>query len=117
MSARIVWRVDVPKKIDDAGQVAQRKMVFDILRFANPYTPKDTGNLINTGTMSSLPYDGKVIYSAPYAHRLYYGDKFKFDRTKNRWAGSRWIERMKRGRMKNIEKDAQKNFERAYKKV
>ena len=115
MNARIVWRVDVPKKIDKAGQIAQRKMVFNILRFANPYTPKDTGNLIASGTASSLPEEGKLIWSAPYAAKQYYGDHFKFDRTKNRKAGSRWIERMKRERMKSIEKDAQTDFKEAFK--
>lgn len=116
MNSRIVWHVDVPKKIDDAGRQAQRKMIFNVLRFANPYTPKDTGNLIASGTASSLPEKGVIIYSAPYAKKLYYGDKFKFDRTKNRKAGSRWIERMKREHMKDIEKDAQVNFKEAYNK-
>lgn len=115
MSCRIVWHVDVPKKIDKAGQDTQRKMIFDILRFANPYTPKDTGNLIATATMSSLYNQGLIIYSAPYSHRLYYGDHFKFDKTKNRWANSRWIERMKKTRMESIERDAKNNFRKAMK--
>lgn len=115
MSCRIVWHVDVPKKIDDAGQIAQRKMIFTVMRFANPYTPKDTGHLIATANMSSLYNSGVIIYSAPYAAKQYYGDHFKFDRTKNRKAGSRWVERMKREHMKSIEKDAQVNFKEAFK--
>lgn len=115
MSARIVWRVDVPKKIDKAGLEAQKALVNSVLREAEPYTPMDLGNLINSGTESSLPNEGLVIYSAPYAHRLYYGDKFNFDRTKNKDAGSRWVERMKREHMESIEREAKNNFRKAMK--
>lgn len=115
MNSRIVWHVDVPKKIDKAGQTAQEKMIYTILRLVDPYTPKDTGNLIASGTRSSLPKEGKLIWSAPYAAKLYRGDKFNFDRTKNRKAGSRWVERMKSERMKSIEKEAQVNFKEAFK--
>ncbi len=115
MSARIVWRNDIVAKIDKAGQVAQEKMIYTILRYADPYTPKDTGNLIASGTRSSLPKQGLIIYSAPYAAKQYRGDHFKFDRTKNRKAGSRWIERTKREHMKNIEQTAQKDFKEAFK--
>lgn len=91
-------------------------MIYDILRFANPYTPKDTGNLIASGTRSSLPEKGLIIYSAPYSKKMYYGDKFNFDRTKNKKAGSRWIERTKHGHMGSIEKNAQKDFKEVYNK-
>lgn len=115
MSCRIVWHVDVPKKIDDAGREAQKSLIYTVLRFANPYTPKDTGNLIASGTASSLPEKGVIIYSAPYAKKLYYGDHFKFDRTKNKKAGSRWIERMKRERLGSIIAAAQADFRKAMK--
>ena len=62
------------------------QMTFDnlIIKKCEPYIPKKTGNLIR----SAVPFNGYVIWSAPYAKKQYYTHKGKGLR------GPFWVERM-----------------------
>lgn len=54
-------------------------------RLINPYTPRDTGQLMQN--VSILPF--KIHYKVPYATRVYYGKNMSF-RKKNPYSTYEW---------------------------
>lgn len=62
-----------------------------IQRYMNQYVPMRTGALSQTFTIKqSEPYG--IEYTQPYAHRLYYGDGFNFNKEQHPKAQSRWAD-------------------------
>ena len=60
-----------------------------IQRYMNQFVPWRTGALSQTFTIKqSEPYG--IEYTQPYAHRMYYGDNFSFDKEQHLQAQSRW---------------------------
>lgn len=55
-------------------------------RLIDPYTPRDTGNLVNN--VSILPF--RIKYKSKYAHRQYHGRNFDFRDSKNEYATYEW---------------------------
>jgi len=53
------------------GQV-QKFIDSECLRLTAPKIPKDTGALIESGTINTVIGSGEVIYNTPYARRWYY---------------------------------------------
>ena len=51
----------------DVDGAVQTYIDAQALKEMDPYTPKDTGILIGSGSISA---PGKIIYTAPYARRL-----------------------------------------------
>lgn len=45
-----------------------------VLRYCNPKVPMETGMLIKSGVTASVVGKGLLVYSAPYARYLYYGE-------------------------------------------
>ena len=54
-------------------------------RLIDPYTPRDTGILMNSARL----YQFKIHYIQPYATRVYYGKDFKFKK-KNPYSTYEW---------------------------
>ena len=98
-----------------------------VLRYCDPYTPKDTGKLIQSGVIGTIVGSGKVIYNAPYARFQYYGKVMVSPSTGSPWAkagerkvltsrplqytggakrGSYWFERMKADHRADILREA-----------
>ena len=72
---------------------AQKYVDSEVLRYSDPYTPRDTGMLILSGKLGTVIGSGEVEYLAPYARRLYYGKDMRFRGAPMR--GALWFERMK----------------------
>lgn len=64
-----------------------------IARYMNPYVPMRTGALSQTYEISDTNYS--ITYTQPYAHRMYYGDGFNFNKEQHPQAQSRWAEPVK----------------------
>lgn len=55
------------------GGRVQKFIDSECLRRTDKYTPKQTGELIRSGTRGSVPLgNGKIVYIAPYARSNYY---------------------------------------------
>lgn len=57
--------------IDERGNV-QKVIDSEVLRLNNPYVPKDTGALVQSGTLNTEVGSGEVKYRTPYARKQYY---------------------------------------------
>lgn len=79
------------RNLQDGGKV-QRFVDSEVLRRCEPLAPKDTGELIRSGTKQTKIGSGLVIYKTPYARRWYY-EPAKFEGAPQR--GGYWFERMK----------------------
>ena len=77
--------------LDNSG-MAQQFIDSEVLRLCDPYVPKDTGALIDSGIINTQIGSGKVKYRTPYARRWYYMPA-DFDGSPQR--GNYWFERMK----------------------
>ena len=84
----------------------------EVLRLCSPYIPKDTGILIQSGTMHTNIGSGEVRYDTPYARRWYYMPA-RFEQgsgsgMKSIGRGNYWFERMKKEHLDNILSGAKK---------
>lgn len=81
------------KKWSDNFDKAQAFVDSEVLRYDDPLIPKQTGNLIKSGTLGTKIGSGLVRYIAPYAHTQYYNtaDTRWYDANR----GAHWFERMK----------------------
>ena len=79
----------------------QKYMDSAVLRLNEPYTPKISSTLINSGTLATIIGSGKVMYNAPYASRVYYSKK-PIGRYNGSKRGAMWFERMKNDKKAQI---------------
>lgn len=56
----------------DTGGKAQQYVDSEVLRLSEPFIPRDTGALINSGIVNTQIGSGEVKYNTPYARRWYY---------------------------------------------
>lgn len=75
------------------------------------YVPFDTGALAETtvidgGTTSNVS-PSYITYSQPYAHKIYEGDGFNFQKDKHDLATSHWDKQMVTAEMDEIEEELQ----------
>ena len=57
--------------LEDGGRV-QQIIDSEVLRRCDPYVPKDTGQLIDSGIIATDIGSGEVEYETPYAAEQYY---------------------------------------------
>lgn len=77
--------------LDNSG-MAQQFIDSEVLRLCDPYVPKDTGALIQSGIINTKIGSGKLCYRTPYARRWYY---MPADFQDAPMRGNYWFERMK----------------------
>lgn len=71
------------------GIAAGRAALGDaVLRDCAPYVPYRTGALMGSGRVEQ----GAVVYDAPHARRVYYGNDLNFDRSVHPLACAQWFE-------------------------
>lgn len=95
--------------LEDAGRV-QKVIDSEVLRRIDPYTPKDTGELIATGVRFTKLGSGEVIQMTKYARRLYYNRSYNFQGAPKR--GAFWFERMKADHKEKILAEAQRQADK-----
>ena len=88
----------------DTGGKVQKYIDTQCLQLSEPYIPKDTGALINSGIQNTQIGSGEVKWSTPYARRWYYMPA-TFQGAPQR--GNYWFERMKSQYRDQILKNAQ----------
>ena len=57
--------------LEDGG-IVQKFIDSECLRLTSPFVPKDTGALIESGTINTKIGSGEIKYRTPYARRWYY---------------------------------------------
>lgn len=100
MSVRVIFnKAKVKARIVAAAAEATTIIANEFLKDANFYARQDTGNLIRSAVLNSMPEKGIVQWVTPYARRVYYfGSPSQL---KNVNARLRWAEVAKAA---NIEK-------------
>ena len=88
---RVEWAPGFEDTMKRKFESIQEKIDSEVLRLCDPYVPKDTGILIQSGIMHTEIGSGKVIYRTPYARRQYY---MPMQHTEGRT--HMWFEQMKR---------------------
>lgn len=84
--------------LQDNGEV-QKFIDTECLRGCEPFIPKDTGALIESGTINTQIGSGEVKYRTVYARRWYYMPAH-FQGAPQR--GNYWFEKMKQQKKKQI---------------
>lgn len=82
----------------------------EILNDCNQYCKEDTGTLIASSHVHSIPAEGKLIWQTPYARRQYWEIRTAY-RTVNPEARWRWCEYAKQHHMEQWNRQAQKLLE------
>lgn len=85
---KIIERLGLAK-----GGRVQKYIDSECLRLSDPYTPKDNGLLIDSGTINTKIGQGQLIWDTPYARRWYYMPA-SFQGAPMR--GNYWFDRMKK---------------------
>ena len=62
------------QKMLNSGGAVQQFIDSEVLRLMVPYTPMDTGAMIQSATAGTVIGSGKIEYNSPYARYLYYGE-------------------------------------------
>lgn len=99
----------------DEGGAVQCYIDSSVLRYCDPYVPKDTGMLIRSGTIHTVIGSGCVKYKTPYARQNYYCNAGR-GRNGLQHGGLRgrlWFERMKADKKEIILNGARKIAERS----
>lgn len=86
---------DLQSTIDKRVQKGQVILDEQVLKDSNNYAPLDTSELINSAIRMSRIGEGQIIYSTPYARRLYYNPQYNFSKDKNPNAQGLWFEAAK----------------------
>ena len=83
------------QKIADVAEKGQYALDNTVLRDSNSYAPMDQGDLIESGIRHSRLGEGQIIWSTPYARRLYYNPQYNFSTDRNPQAQGLWFEAAK----------------------
>lgn len=94
ITCRLLWNKGFAPYRTAQMQSVQACVDMAVLRYCQPYIPMQTGMLMRSGDLGTEVGSGVVRYVAPYAHRLYYGKNFNFDRTAHPNASALWFDRM-----------------------
>lgn len=83
-------RVIAAHGLGKGGEI-QQFVDSEVLRRCEPYVPRDTGQLIQSGVRNTVVGSGQVVYNTPYARRWYY-EAARFQGAPKR--GNYWFDRM-----------------------
>lgn len=92
--AELSWSAGFRPKWQGRHSAAQRFVDSEVLRVSEPFTPKQTGMLVLSGTLGTEIGSGKVQWIAPYARAVYYRPG-PIGRETGALRGPQWFERAK----------------------
>ena len=95
----IRWDDGFGPKMTKQIQGVQSYIDSEVLRLNDPYVPKETGILKQSGIMHTQIGTGEVKYRTPYARRWYYMPANFHEAPKR---GNYWFEKMKREHKQRI---------------
>lgn len=106
------WNPSFARTRTRAFEKAQQYIDNEVLLRDDPFVPSRTGTLRRSGMLNTRIGSGNVIYSTPYARRLYYNPQYHFHDAPQR--GGLWFERMKIGNREAILNGASQILRRGY---
>ncbi len=132
MKTKIIWNVDINKRLQKDVHEKQKIVDSECLRYMDPYIPYDTGTLAKSAVIGTVIGSGLIVQNTPYARYLYYGEVYgpnipittggevtgfyspahkeptgrpiQYNTTKHPLAGKMWFERMKQDHLNDIKK-------------
>ena len=89
---------ELEKRLHEAQKYIDEQM---LKAMNNKYIPMRSGILRQTGTQATIIGSGKIVYTAPYARRQYYGlrkngQPFNYSKHKHPFATRLWFEAAKK---------------------
>lgn len=95
--AELIWNSGFGNEKSKQFSNAQKIIDHEVLRKCDPYVPKQTGSLKESGVLGTVVGSGVVEYIAPYARRQYYTNSGngRDGTAKGGKRGKLWFERMK----------------------
>ncbi|MBR6102627.1 MAG: hypothetical protein IKP95_09375 [Ruminococcus sp.] len=79
-------------RFDPKVKSAQKWLDNEVVKDTTPYVPMRTGQLYRSGITGTNYGSGVVEYTAPYAHRCYYGFNMHFSKLAHPQACAQWFE-------------------------
>lgn len=110
----ITVRIDTARigpNLHNATRRAKHIVTQQVLKDSNLYIPADTWNLRDSSLTHSDFENGQVIWSTPYAKKVYKGVHFNFSQDKNPRAQAFWYEKAKSVHSREWEQVAQRAVE------
>lgn len=104
--AVLKWNKSFGPMRTQSFQSVQQVIDSEVLRYSSPYVPFDSGMLDKSGLLHTHVGSGEVVYSTPYARRMYYNPQYRFQGAPMR--GAYWFERMKTNHRNDILRSAKK---------
>ena len=98
------------KRINERIKAFDKKQKYidaTVLRLSEPYIPKISANLIQSGIRATKIGSGAVIYSAPYSRKVFYS-KTPIGRSNGAKRGADWFNRMKIDKKEQILREVAK---------
>ena len=92
MTAKLEWNQGFGPQATASFNKAQAYVDSEVLRLDAPYMPRNTGFMIQSGTLGTVIGSGEVNYIAPYSAKQY--DTIT-SRSYDAQRGGQWIDRMK----------------------
>lgn len=89
----------------EKGGKTQKYIDKEVLELSEKYTPRDTGELVNSAKRSTKIGEGSIIYDTPYATSVYYTKK-NYNGSPMR--GAYWFDRMKTDNVDKLRDEAAK---------
>lgn len=98
VTAEVIFYDEAFKNLGNKFTNAQKWLDNAILKDTDPYVPKRTGALIQSGILGTVVGSGEVKYIAPYAKKQYYAG-FQPSKALNPHASREWVEVSKKVNM------------------
>ena len=80
MNGRLVWNKSEQQILSERGLLpggaVQKYIDSAVIRYCEPYTPFESGNLSRSPNTETDIGSGEVKYPGPYAHYQYYGEVY-----------------------------------------
>lgn len=110
-----VSKAKIEAKVADAFDKGLPELAEEILSDCNRYCKEESGTLIKSSLIHSIPKQGKLIWQTPYARRQYWEIQTAYP-DKNPRASWKWCEVAKRAYLGRWLRQAQALIERNMKK-
>lgn len=92
---------EIERKIKAGAERAQIALDNQVLKDSNKYCPLDTSALQKSAIISTVIGSGRIVWSTPYAKKLYYDESINISRQKNPNASRKWFEVAKAKNLNN----------------
>ena len=72
----IVWDANFAATVNKGIEKAQAFIDNECIKLMKPYTPMNTGALMESVTIGTVIGSGRLVYQSPYARYQYYGEVY-----------------------------------------